>query len=254
MSKPRIILFDLETLPEMSKVMKYFTGMSAYPGLTMKATHNTVICAGYKVLGDKKTSIINAWDYPARWKKNVNDDYAVIKAIADVLRDADAIVGHNSRRFDIKFLNTRLVYHGLPPIPKVPHIDTCQVAKSKLFLFNNRLNTVAEHLQCTLKLENGGWSLWERVMQRDKKAQDLMARYCKQDVDTLEEVFVKLRPFITILPNHNYYTDGTTVVCPNCGSSKLSRNGLRATKQGPVQRFRCLDCGTSSTKNKAEVV
>ena len=51
--KPKIIIWDLETLANLPRVMHYLPGMSAYPGLTMKATHNTIICCGWKELGEK---------------------------------------------------------------------------------------------------------------------------------------------------------------------------------------------------------
>jgi len=246
--KPKIVFFDLETLANLPKVMKYLAGMSAYPGLTMKATHNSVICFGYKVLGEKNAKCINAWDYPKRWKKDVNDDYEVVKAGYDILKDADAIVGHNSIRFDLKFLNSRLVYHGFPPLPKIAHIDTCRVASSKLFLFNNRLNTVAEFLGCELKMENGGWSLWEKVLVRDKKACATMTKYCKQDVEVLEQVFIKLRPLIKNIPNYNIFNSPNDDVCPNCGSNNLKKNGTRVLPSRVTQRYICGDCGTQHSK------
>jgi len=242
--QPKIITFDIETLAELPRVMKYLAGMSAYPGLTMKATHNTIICMGYKVLGDKKVNCINAWDYPKRWKKNVNDDKEVVKAIYEVLKDADGIIGHNSKRFDLKFINSRLVYHGLTPLPKIAHIDTCSVAKAKLFLFNNRLNTVAEHLGCDLKMQNGGWSLWEKVMVRNKTAQATMTKYCKQDVEVTEQVFIKLRPLISGMPNYNLFSGTDSPVCPNCGSSRIVKDGTRVLPTKIEQRYKCNDCGT----------
>lgn len=249
-NKPKIIVWDLETLADLDKVMKFLPGMSAYPGLTMKATHNTIICAGYKVLGEKSVHCINAWDYPKRWNKNVNDDYEVVKAMREVLLEADGIITHNGRRFDFKFINSRLLYHGFPPLPKIPHIDTCRIASSKLFLFNSRLNTVAEFLGCDLKLENGGWSLWEKVLKRDKKAQTLMTKYCKQDVATLEQVFLKLRPLIKDIPNYNIFLDNKeTHVCPNCGSDHLVKHGRMVRVSKIVERFLCRNCGTTHTKN-----
>ena len=257
-TKPRIILFDLETLANMERVMHFFPGMSAYPGLTMKATHNSIICVGWKELGAKETNCINAWDYAKRWKRDVNDDYEVVKAFAKVLETADGLITHNGARFDIKFLNSRLVYHGFSPIPKMPHIDTCRVAKSKLFLFNNRLNTVAEYLGCELKMENGGWSLWERVLKRDVKAQQTMEKYCKQDVRTLEQVYLKWRPLITTGPNFNQFSDNDAQACPNCGSSNTQKHGKRMMAKGLVQRHKCNDCGTAYSQPakiaKAEVL
>lgn len=195
MTTPRIIYWDLETMPDLQASMEVFPQLSNYPGLTLKATHNSIICFGYKVSGMKKSKCINAWDFP-RWRKNINDDYEVVKAAAKILRTADCIVTHNGKRFDWKFLQTRLLFHGLDPLPEILHIDTCSVAKSNLMSFNNRLNTLAKLLTKMQKQEHEGWGLWVKVMQKNSKAMKEMTVYCKQDVTVLEGIFKKLKPLI----------------------------------------------------------
>jgi hypothetical protein len=246
-SEPKIILWDLETLPDLREVMKVIPNLGDYPGLTLKASINSIICFGYKVWGEKKTNCINAWDFKS-WSKDVNDDKELVKAIHSVLIDADALVTHNGKRFDWKFLQTRLLKHNLPPLPKILHVDTCAVSKGNLLMFNNRLNTLAKFMTSEEKLENGGWNLWVQVLQRDKKSMELMEKYCKQDVETLGAVFKKLLPFIKDIPNYNAFTPGEKDLCSNCGSTRLEKNGFRTTKTAIFQRFRCKDCGTSQSK------
>ncbi len=251
MKKPNIILFDIETLPDMKEVMHVFPGLSAYPGLTFKSSINSVICFGYKQLGDKKSKCINAWDFKDSWGKNINDDKELLKAAREILIKADGVITHNGRKFDLPTINSRLMYHGLPPIPKVNHIDTCSVARSKLNIFSNRLNSVARFLKCEQKLENGGWSLWEQIQYvQDKKSRNLMTKYCKQDVEVLEQVFLKLRPLADSIPNYNLFTgESSTQVCPSCGGNHLEKHGFLVTKQGRKQRWLCKDCGSHSTEN-----
>lgn len=248
MTEPKIVLFDLETLPNLKEVMKVFPQLSAYPGLTLKAQINSIIVFGYKIYGDKKAQAISAWDFPS-WKKDVNDDYELCKQSYEILKDADAIITHNGKRFDWKFLKTRLLYHELPALPEIRHIDTCAENKRNLFTFNNRLNTIAQMFTKEEKMENGGWSLWCDVMERDPKAQKLMTEYCKQDVMVLEEVFKKLRPFIKNLPNYNIYQPGKTRLCPSCGSTRLKKHGMRTTKVSSYQRYICWDCGSTCSTN-----
>jgi DNA polymerase elongation subunit (family B) len=247
--KPRIILWDIETLPNMREVMKVFPSLSNYPGLTMKATINSIICVGWKEYGSKEIQCINAWDYKSRWAKDMNDDYAVVKAAYDVLLTADVVVTHNGKRFDWKFLQTRLLHHGFTTLPKIIHIDTCSVSKSNLFAFNNKLNTIGGLLTSEQKMENGGWALWDRVSQREAKAMKTMTAYCKQDVRLLEKVFKRLLPLITTLPNANMF-DGTGPVCPTCSSTRLSKKGELVTKTARLQRYLCKDCGSSSSAGK----
>lgn len=247
MAQPKIILFDIETLPDNEKALEVWTQLGNYPGLTMKATITSIICVGYKFLGEKGTYCINAWDYPERWAKDVNDDFEVCKAIHEVLKEADAVITHNGRRFDWRHLQTRFLIHGLPVLPDIPHIDTCLLARKNILSFNNRLGYLGEWLVGDSKLENGGWQLWLKVSKRIKYAQKLMTKYCKQDVVLLEKVFEKLRPFAKNLPNRNLYRkknqiDENKMVCPSCGSEELIRYGYQHTKTKAYQRMRCKKC------------
>ncbi len=250
--EPRIVLFDLETLPNLPEAMKVWTQLGNYPGLTLKAQISSVICFGFKEFGtDDKPSCINAWDFK-RWRTNVNDDRDVIEAGYKILKDADAVVTHNGRRFDWKFFQTRLLIHGMPPLPRIPHIDTCAIAKANLYLFNNKLDTLGEQLVHEKKLENGGWPLWVKVSERDPDALKLMTDYCIQDVALLEKVFKVLRPFAANIPNYNLWTIGQKPVCPNCGGTRLKNQGYRTTRTRTYRRYRCLNCQTYCNTDGAD--
>lgn len=242
--EPRIIIFDLETAPNLKEILKVWPGLSAYPGLTLKATITTIICAGWKVFGENKTHCINAWDFP-EWKNDINDDKKLVKSIANILREADAVVTHNGKRFDWKFLQTRIMYHGIEPLPKIPHIDTKQTAKQHLFALNNKLNTIGKLLVNDEKLSHEGWELWVKVCNRNKAAMKKMEAYCKQDVDLLEKVFKKLRPLIYNIPNYNIFNKkyaGDRNVCPHCGCTKTKSKGWYHTKTTSYRRRICMNC------------
>jgi len=252
-SEPKIVFFDIETIPDMKEAMKVWCQLSNYPGQTMKATITTIICVGYKILGEKRTRCINAWDFP-EWEKDINDDKKVCLAIHKVLEGADAVVTHNGVRFDWKHLQTRFLVHGIPPLPKIKHIDTCLVARKSFLSFNNRLGYLGEWLVSDTKLENGGWELWVKVSKRIKSAQKLMTKYCKQDVDLLEKVFTKLRPFIKNLPNTNIDKSTQKMIdkieiCPTCSSSDIIANGWAYTASTKYPRFFCKNCKSYSRGN-----
>lgn len=244
MNKPNIIFWDLETLPNLAEVMKRLPSMGQWPGRTLKADINSIICFGYKRLGEKKANCVSVWDFNYT---DINDDSAIVHYAYEVLKDADAIVTHNGKKFDSKVLNTRLLHWGLPTLPKIKHIDTKVVAK-RLMLYSNRLGDVSNFLGGEDKLAHTGWKLWVDVQNGDKKAMKLMADYCKQDVEVLHQVYTGLRPLMkeSEVPNHNYFKDGA--VCGTCGSQSLQKNGVRQSRTGLVQRYLCYDCGSSMSK------
>lgn len=244
---PEIILFDLETLPDLKQALKVWPQISDYPGKTLRATITSIICFGYKYFGEKQTHCINAWDFP-EWLKNPNDDKRLVKAAYEILSKADAVVTHNGKRFDWKYLQTRLLKHGLPPLHQIPHIDTKQLASRHLFSFNNRLGYVGDWLTKDTKMAHQGWDLWVDVYDNKKSAKTLMTKYCKQDVILLEKVFKQLRPFATNIPNHNLWSDDERV-CPTCGHTALRSHGWRHTKTKSYQRLRCRKCNSYSRLN-----
>ena len=245
---PKIVLFDLETLPDLQKVMEVFPSLSNYPGLTLKASINSIICFGYKVLPaigstkSQKPKVISAWDNAGLWSRDTNDDSWLCEKIIEILGDADCVITHNGKRFDWKFLQTRLVKHKLPPLPKITHIDTCELAKRNLMTFNNRLNTLGSFLSQGQKMGHEGWELWNKVSKRDIKAQNVMAKYCAQDVALLEKVYTKLLPFAPIVAPAIYTEKDSD--CPKCGHS-LQNNGYRVNKQGKYLRYYCISCSSS---------
>ncbi len=168
-NEPKIVIFDLETLPNLPEALKVWPSLSTYPGQTLRATVSTIICGGWKIYGKKQVHCINAWDF-SRWEKDVNDDYFVVKALHKVLYDADAVVTHNGKNFDWKFLQTRLMYHGLQPLHKIRHLDTKELAKRNLYSFNNRLGTIGEWLVNDKKRWHEGWGLWVKVYGHDPTA------------------------------------------------------------------------------------
>ncbi len=198
-TEPKIVVFDLETMwiPEQWMRQDRAFAMGNWPGRTMKADINSIICFGYKIVGGE-SGVISSWDTSS----DVHDDSGVASFAYDLLHDADAVVTHNGKRFDWKFLQTRLLVNGLPLLPKIAHIDTCALARKNFSLFSNRLKDLAALLTPERKIQTGG-DLWTRVYQGDKKAMKDMAEYCEQDVIATEAVFQKVKHLAENLPNKN---------------------------------------------------
>ncbi len=254
-NEPRIIFYDIETIPDLQQALENWCDLvPPFPGKkpTMSASVTSCCSFGYRVLGDKKATALNAWDFPA-WEKNVNDDKALIKEALKILNSADAVVTFNGKRFDEKYVKTRGQIHKLPALnPKIPHIDLCSVSARNFFLLNNRLKTVAKYFIEDNKLDHDGWPLWVRThggvnRKRDEAAEALMSKYNLKDVDLMVPLFKGLRPYITNIPNHNLHTvAGTVPLCPGCGSTPVQRRGYYMTKTKSYHRYQCKDCGTFS--------
>lgn len=230
MHKPRIILFDIEC-----------TNLSANFGY--------ILCIGYKYLDDPKTYVISITDFP-EFQKNPTNDYYVLKEASKILADADMIVGHYSSRFDFPYIQSRLLYHGLPILPNIQHVDTWRIARYKMKLNSNRLASITGFFAFEEKTPLTG-PIWVRAAAGHKPSIKYVVEHCKQDVIVLEQVYKKIRPLSDKHPSIALMQDDQ-VGCPNCGSTKVQKRGTYLSRLNKYQRYHCQGCGAWSRGKKSQ--
>ena len=124
------------------------------------------------------------------------DDKSLAKEWRDHLQEYDVIVGWNSIKFDIPFLNTRLRYHGLKEVKIDHHIDLMYTAKFKLRLSSARLDTVARYLRCADEKTYLDPAHWTRAMGGHRPSYQYIIHHCRQDVKVLGQVYDKTKKLI----------------------------------------------------------
>jgi len=237
--QPKILLWDIEAS-------------------NLNANWGFVFCIGYMWLGEKKPTIISGRDFPA-FKKNTTDDRPVLNAFQPVFESADIVVTHYGVRFDLPFIQTRRMIHGMQPMSYATHIDTWRLAKYTMKFNSNRLATVSESLpykdlkkaprKTPILPEN-----WSRAIAGHLPSIKTIEEHCALDILVLRDTYMALRPFATNHPNLAKLIDGSKEGCPNCGSMKTERNGVRVTARGVHQRHRCRDCGASFNMPKRKTI
>lgn len=236
--KTKILLVDLETAPTLGYVW------DLWETDVLKVVNPWyILCFSYKWLGGK-THVISLPQFKS-YKKTPRDDGELVKKLWELFEEADIIIGHNGDKFDIRKANAKFVKYGLTPPAPYKTIDTLKVARKYFKFDSNRLDALGDYLEVGRKVKTGGFDLWDRCMQGDMKAFKLMERYNKQDVDLLEKVYHKLKPFIQNHPNLNLF-NGTEHNCPNCGSTNVQRRGYSYSRTNKYQRWQCLNCGSWS--------
>ena len=196
-----------------------------------------IICAAWKWAGDTKVRA-EVWN-------DQQDDKVVLEAFLEDAHMADEIVGHNGDKFDLPWVKTRCLYHGLQTFPRYKTIDTLQWARRNFYFNSNRLDYLGKYLGCggKIKTEFGLWK--DVVLNNDREKLTQMVRYNKRDVVRLEQVYDKLaghvspKTHVGVLNGHEKWT------CAYCGSEDVIVNKTRrVTAAGTIQKqMLCRGCG-----------
>lgn len=234
----KILLYDIETSHNLVAAFRLYEDYTPPENVIQE---RFVISVAWKWLGEKKTHVVSVLDDPKLFKQDPFNDLHVLKTFHQVLSEADVIVAHNGDKYDIRFLEARMLIQGLDPLPPINKVDTLKVAK-KRFLFNsNKLDYLGKILGVGRKIHTSN-RLWLGVLKADPVAIQKMADYNKGDVELLERVFLKLRPFMTGPLNREMF-GGEASTCPRCGSKKIQSRGFQRTKSRIYRRFQCVKCG-----------
>lgn len=155
--------------------------------MNLNADYGSMLCMSWKNFGsDVKTVSV----------KQVGDDKEAVLYAKEVLEEAKCWLTFNGKNFDIKYLNSRLLYHGSAPIEKRHHLDLYQQLKPKLRITRKGLGPIAGWL----KLEEGkmgvSQSLWSEAPAKWKENKKVLIARCESDVRVLENMYLKTKNFI----------------------------------------------------------
>lgn len=237
MAEPKIILWDIETTHNIAAVFRMFDEVTNHENLLKE---RYIVCAAWKELGSKEVHAVSVLNDAKRFAKDPTDDYHVVKKLHDVLSEADVIIAHNGDQYDIKFAETRMLYHGLSPLPPIQSIDTLKVAKARFQFNSNKLDYIAKFLGLGRKIKTDN-ELWLKVLKGEKAAIREMVTYNKFDVVLLEKVFLKLRAYTANHVNRQLFGDFSG--CPRCGSKHVQSRGTHKAISRTYRRYQCQDCG-----------
>lgn len=235
----KILALDVETRPNLAYVWGLF---NQNVSLNQLHTSGEMFSWGAKFVGEPNSTYQDG-DYR-------QDDW--LERLHALLCEADAVLGHNVKAFDMKHIRASFLTHNLPPIPNHTFIDTLTIARRNFKFPSNKLDYLAQTLLNKRKRDTGGFELWVKCLANDPVAWKKMLAYQKQDVLLLEPLYKKLKAWDSSL-NHNPQEH---TACPSCAGTNFKKAGTLYTAQGTRrQRYQCLQpkCGrwfSTSTAGK----
>ena len=246
---PNILIFDIET----SLMEVYVWGL-----YKQFISHNNII--------KDENGEFKSWfmlSYAAKWLYDDNilsdivtpeearnrDDKRILESIWLLLERADIVIAHNGDRFDLRKINARFISNDIKPPTSFRTIDTLKVTRRNFAFESYKQDFLTKKFKLQEKKETGGIDLWIEVQQGNQKAIDKMLDYNIHDVKGLEDLYLKIRPYIKNHPNLGVMLDED--VCPNCGSPNLEEtNSEYFTSANRFPVFRCSDCKTPYIRHK----
>jgi uncharacterized protein YprB with RNaseH-like and TPR domain len=216
---------------------------------SLTADFGIILTFGSKLVGTGKVEVLRIDDYFDAGRDLVKAEKRMLKDISKRMLDSDCWLGHYACYFDVPFINSRLLYHGLPVLPaNFALIDTWRISRNRLKLRSNRLHTVQEFL----RLEESKNAIlpeqWIKALGGHKPSLAYIVEHNRRDVAVLEEAYMKLRPLVLDHPNKGFI-DGRGG-CGVCGEHKLQNRGFHITRTRKYQRRQCTACGSWSKDPK----
>ena len=225
MSKPRILVFDIETTH-------------------LKPDFGTVLCIGYKWFGESKTKVLSITDYP-EFAKDPTNDKPLVKDFLKIMQEADVFVTYFGKGFDVKYIQSKCLEYGLGIVPNTAHVDLFFAVKGNMALSRKSLGNVGLYLRLDASKTPLDGRIWKRAMTGHAPSIKYIVKHCYSDVDLTAELYEKLRPIVRQHPRV-----GGINACRACGEKKkLQRRGYGVTVlRGPQYRIQCMVCSHWETR------
>ena len=124
-------------------------------------------------------------------------DKEVIKQLIEDFKQYDMIVGFYSTKFDVPFVRTRALVHGLafPEFGELYHRDAYYMVRNKFCLSSNRLENSCRVLTGKTDKTRIDSDHWLHALQGQKASLDYIVEHCQYDVLDLEKLYNKVTPF-----------------------------------------------------------
>lgn len=235
MPKSKILLLDIELAPNLAYVWqrwKVNIGMNQFEDRAFIMSFAAKWLDGSKII------------YEENRKSN---DKSIVQSIYKLLDEADIVVAHNGKDFDLKHILTRGLIHQLPPPSPYHVVDTLKEARKHFKFLSNSLADLCKDLGLPEKGKHGkfpGFELWWQCLRNNDEAWAELREYNMQDIVTLEALYLRLRPYMTGHPNVDL-SDGSELLCPRCSSNAIQKRGTYSSAAGVVyQKFVCKACGS----------
>lgn len=237
----KILYLDLETMPNVAAVWATGYDMVIQPEAIIQ--ERFILSAQWAINEGKVSGMVSNI-------KN-KDDTKLVKHITKLIESVDIVVGHNVRKFDLRWLAGRALLLGLEPTMSkfVPHVDTLLLAKQAFYLNSYKMDYLCKKLDIPGKVKTS-FSDWMAILQvavNPKLAQEraeYLLKYGKNDIIMNRKLFKKMLPHVKLTKTVKDILFGELPKCIFCNKNQLQKWGTyKQSSTGiTLQKYRCFSC------------
>lgn len=232
----KVLILDIETAPNIAYVWRFF---KENVGAKQVIQNSYMLSYAAKWLNEEEV-----------YYEDLSNQHEaqMLNKLHPLLDEADIVVAHNGDGFDLPHIQGRFLMHNIKPPAPYKQVDTVKVARKEFNFPSNSLEYLSNVLDLAIKKGQHkkfpGFELWLGVLRNDPEAWAEMKEYNIDDILVLEQLYLKMLPYMRFHPNVAVFDDNIDKpVCPKCGSDHIHYRGYAHTNVGKYHRFQCNSCG-----------
>lgn len=226
--KSKVLFIDIETAPILGHLWSLWQN-----GIGLNQVVSDWYILSFTAKWADKDEIIY---FDQSREDNIENDRGLLSELWELLDEADFVIGHNIKKFDLKKINARFILNGFQPPSTYRMIDTLDIAKRIFGFTSNKLEYLTSKLCTKYKKSKHkkfpGHELWQACLNKNPEAWIEMKEYNIFDVLSNQELYEVFMPWDNKLPNFDLYIDDPLDM------SDWEKNGYHYTQLGKYQRYR----------------
>lgn len=236
-SDAKILLFDIETSPTKAWIWNFWN-TNIYQEQVLSDW--LILTWAAKWLNHK--SIMSSKITPRELQEE--NDRRLTEELWYLFDEADIIIAHYGKKFDIPRFKAKCVLYELPPLNSHIPIDTKEAVNKIGYFPSKKLDDLSKYLSLQDRKIETKFELWSKSMEGDEESLSNMETYNIRDVKILEDLYLRIRPYMTNHPNLGLFSKHTNV-CPICGYNDLTKEDIPTYKTNAKEyyMYRCNACG-----------
>ena len=242
---PKILILDIETLPMHVRVWGLYKQRIPIDNII---NDWLILCWSAKWLCAPEIlhDCLTPDDCENRSDKRISE------SVYKLLEEADIVVGHNLKRFDMRRMQSRFIMHDLKPFSPIQTVDTLVESRKNFAHSSHKLDFLGQLVRNQGKVSTN-YNLWVRCESGEQEALDYMQGYCDEDVALEEEVYIWMLPWMQSHPNIGLYQDSDGKVCKRCGAPVKWVDKYQYTLVNRYDSFKYTRCGSYSRGRRTDV-